>query len=110
MNIHIFDRSNLDEVIGWQDGKNITRREDLAVSFPRSDVAMINFERECSECGHHTKLVQKCLYVANVGYCGDIEVLNHLSPEQRVELDGIAERMRQNAIDFPLASKYIHRY
>lgn len=100
----IIDRSDLDEVIVIrQDGTRGTRREELEkFGWMRTDVCLFN--------GASGKQ-----YILNVGtnvhtdhgYVGDLWLLEILTPVERDELDGIATRMRQNALDHHFAAKLV---
>jgi hypothetical protein len=104
MIIHIFDRSDLNEIIALKPLPNggclkITRHEDLKEGCPRNDVVLVN-------CTRNNK--QYCVYVTPTGYSGDLFVLEFLSDEQYNNLEGIAERMRANALNYEPAKKLIN--
>ncbi len=117
---HIFDRSNLDEVIGVARAEKdrgkfttkVTRREDLAVTgMPRADIVLLNGTRSGKEYAlyasgedpatsdHHPKRIP--------GFKGDTWILDILSDEEFAQVQGIAQRMRQNAKDYPPAWKLL---
>lgn len=102
----ITDRSNLDEVISIgkdeSTGKytvKTTRRQYLERgAFLRNDVVLVNGERSG---------LQYTLYVTETGYSGDMFLLDILTDEEYVQLQLIAERMRQNARTFPPAKRML---
>ena len=101
MLIHIFDRSNLDEVVAIKPGGiKVTRREDLETSsfMTRIDIVLIN-------CTRNNK--QYILNVAPVGFTGDLWILEMLSDEQHAEVQNIAMRMRANVAGFESARKLL---
>jgi len=113
-NMHIFDRSNLDENVAWSKEKgNITRRDCLeAYDTHRRDIVLVNTDAPCTctHCGDlHTRNVQTFLEVTPKGFAGMVEILDTLSPEQYFQVQGIAERMRVNAISYPPAAKLLAR-
>jgi hypothetical protein len=102
---HIFDRSNLDEVVAigkGPDGKmsdRITRRADLEKrGHGRSDIVLFNGTRSGREYA---------LYVTATGFAGDLAILDLLTDQEYNEVLGIAQRMRYNATIFPPASKLL---
>ncbi len=101
---HIIDRGNLDDIVAYQPKtkRNITRREDLEehpVGHPRADIVLINGTRNDK---------QYCLYVTHTGYTGDLFILDFLTDKEFEQVEDIARRMRQNAIDFEPAERLIY--
>lgn len=102
MNLHINDRSDLDEVVAvtTKDGRKITRRMDLVAwtGCHRTDIVLINGTRTGLE--HY-------LSVTKDGFAGQLWILDILTDTQYEEVMRIAAKMRQNAIDFPPAGKLL---
>lgn len=108
--VMIIDRSNLDERIAYKPStkEEITRRQELETGFcARADVLLATQAVNCPTCNHDTLTKQYLLYVTATGFCGDLELLDVITAEEREKLEGIAKRMRQNAIDFPPAAKLL---
>lgn len=97
----INDRSDLDAIIAInpkapEGERQITRRQELLDGrHLRNDVVLLS--------GTRTER-QYALYVTPTGYEGDVWILDVLSDAQYAEVEGIAERMRKNALEFPPAS------
>lgn len=100
MYLHVFDRSNLDEVVAkGPDGKQTTRLQDLEGSgHPRSDVVLMNGTNSGREY---------TLHVTMTGFSGDTFLLDVISAKQYTELQAFAGCMRRNAELHPAAKKLI---
>lgn len=101
MYLHIFDRSNLDEITAiFSDGKKQTRLEMLRTEpfITRTDIVLMNGTNSGKEY---------CLYVTPTGYSGDEFLLDVLSEGQFNQVAGIAERMRMNALTYPECQKLL---
>jgi hypothetical protein len=97
MLIHINDRSDLEQQVSYnpKNRQFRTLRQELeASSYHRNDIVLVN----CTRTGR-----QYTLHVTGTGYAGDLFVLDFLNDEQHAQVEGIAARMRQNAVDFPPA-------
>jgi hypothetical protein len=99
----IIDRSNLNDIVcivPAKDGlpaRSLTRLQDLQEpGYHRCDVMLYNGRTE-----------QAALYVTKNGFCGDMWLLEVITDAEYAELQGIAQRMRQNAIAFSPAAKLI---
>jgi hypothetical protein len=101
MNLFIFDRSDLDEVLCYdpKTKTSYTRREELERrDYHRADVVLANGTRSGA---------QYLLCVTATGFAGDLWLLDILNDEEFERLNAIAGRMRHNAMNFPPASKYL---
>lgn len=102
---HIFDRSNLDEVVAYnpKTKSKTTRREDLERSpwGGRADIVLFNGTRSRAEYA---------LYVTETGFAGDLWILDMLSDEEYTNVQLIAETMRRNAREFPPAKALLMGY
>ena len=99
---HIIDRSDLDEVVAIKpgpDGYKLTRRQSLErEGMPRTDIVLVNGTRSGK---------QYCLFVRPEGFAGDLWILDVLTDEEHDEVQAIAKRVRQNALDFSPAYKLL---
>lgn len=98
---HIFDRSNLDEIVMYnpKERRNVSRREDLTShQYHRSDVVLLN----CTRSGR-----EYSLHVTETGFAGDLWILDILTDVDHEEVTRIARRMRQNALEYPPASRLL---
>lgn len=106
MYLHLFDRSDLDEVVAIDPrvtpARVITRRQDLAESkyYHRSDVVLMN----CTNTGR-----EYLLYVTADGFSGDLFLLDVLSADQYAELMIFAAKMRSNALEYAPATKLLSK-
>jgi hypothetical protein len=103
----INDRSNLDEVVSiypkgskdYPEGHKTTRREELMKGgLPRADIVLF------SGCRSEK---QYCLYVTTEGFTGDMWILDVLTDEEYEQVQVIAGKMRQNALEYLPAGKLI---
>ena len=113
-NMHIFDRSNLDENVMWSKERGHMTRRDCLETYGshRRDIVLVNTDSPCTctHCGDpHTRNVQTFLEVTPTGFSGTVEILDTLTPEQYLQVQGIASRMRENAISYPPAAKLLAR-
>ena len=102
-NVFIFDRSDLDEVLCYdpKTKTSYTRREELERrDYHRADIVLVNGTSSGK---------QYVLLVKARGFGGDTWLLDMLTPDQQDEVVGIAQRMRENAMNFPPAGKYLER-
>lgn len=97
---HINDRSRLDEVVCIKrDGTKVTLREDLASDMHRrTDIVLFNGTRSGREY---------TLHVTADGFAGDLWMLDMLTDSEMVEVVGIAQRMRANAIETTFGYKLL---
>lgn len=96
---HIFDRSNLDEVIAYGPNGPITRRKDLQTGMiPRTDIVLLNGTRSGDEYSLHVRME---------GFAGDVWILNILTDDEYDRVQKIADRMRKNALVFSPAWKLL---
>jgi len=101
--LHVFDRSKLDEVScvypkghpKFPEGRSVTMREDLTENqymFRRRDVILMNGTRSGREY---------IVEVTPTGFAGAVWLLDVISDADYNRLLAFAEKMRQNAKDFP---------
>jgi hypothetical protein len=115
MYLHIFDRSNLDEVVAIKPGnpsQNVTRRMDLERGvarggwYGRRDVVLMNGTNSGRE---YVLEVAEDPEVNGCGFVGDLFLLDVISEIELGLLRGYADRMRQNARDFAPAKYLLNR-
>lgn len=101
MNKHIIDRSNLAGIVSYNPETKISKTlmDSLSEHYmTRADIVLVNGLRTGK---------QYSVYASEHGFSGDTFVLDFLTDEEFRKVNEIADRMRQNAKEYPVAKKLL---